>query len=119
MLICGCQNLCAKTAVKPEYSVLVLGDLHYDGMQYHTSKPLTGNREKEQKRNCEMWQKASPDLLTLASKYATADVPFVAQVGDFTQGDCDTVDLQVKMITDGFAKVKSCFPNQWGNFSPG
>ena len=111
IIFCGCQNLCATNSAKPEYSVLVLGDLHYDGMEYHTSKPLTGNRAKEQKRNCEMWQKATPDLLTLAAKYATSDVPFVAQVGDFTQGDCDTVELQVKMITDGFAKVKSYFPN--------
>ncbi len=111
LFFCGCQNLCSKDCVKAEYSVLVLGDLHYDGMEYHTSPAVSANRAKERKRNCDMWQKATPELLTLAAKHAGKDVPFVAQVGDFTQGDCDTIDLQMKMFADGFAKVKSYFPN--------
>lgn len=111
LFICGCQNLCSKDCIPAEYSVLLLGDLHYDGMEYHTSPAVSANRAKERKRNCDMWQKATPELLTLAAKHAGKDVPFVAQVGDFTQGDCDTIDLQIKMFTDGFAKVKSYFPN--------
>ena len=104
-------TLCGADTDNSKYKVLLLGDLHYDGQEYHTSPATTSNRAKERKRNCDMWQKATPELLTIAAKYADKDVPFVAQVGDFTQGDCETVDLHVKMITDGFDRVKSFFPN--------
>jgi hypothetical protein len=111
LIFCGYQSLCEAAEAKDSYKVLLLGDLHYDGMQYHTSPAATPNRAKERKRNCDMWEKATPELLTLAAKHADKDVPFVAQVGDFTQGDCETVDLQIKMLSDGFDKVKSYFPN--------
>ena len=103
----GCQFASAAD----NYQVMVLGDLHYDGMAYHTSPAATKNRAKERIRNCSMWEKATPDLLTLASKNMDKNIPFVIQVGDFVQGDCETSELQEKMIADGFAKVKSDFPN--------
>ena len=111
LLCCGYQNLHGAPAAQTDYKVLLLGDLHYDGPEYHTSPAAGAARAKERKRNFDMWKKASTDLLALAAKHTDKDVQFVAQVGDFTQGDCETVDLHVKMITDGFDKVKSYFPN--------
>ena len=108
-LLCGCQS--QKACAQHSYDVMVLGDLHYDGMEYHTSKAVTGARAKERVRNCTMWQEATPKLLAAAAKQMNKDIPFVIQVGDFTQGDCDTFELHEKMIRDGFAKVKSYFPN--------
>ena len=111
LLFCGTLNLCGAPADNNSCKILILGDLHYDGQEYHTTPAATPNRKKERQRNCDMWQKATPELLALAAKYADKDVPFIAQVGDFTQGDCETVDLHIKMITDAFNKVKSYFPN--------
>lgn len=111
LLFCCCQIVCGAPQESDKYKVLLLGDLHYDGPEYHTSAATSKNRAKERLRNFSMWEKASPELLSIAAKYADKDVQFVAQVGDFTQGDCETVDLQVKMLTDGFNKVKSYFPN--------
>ena len=110
LILSGFQNLYAEASPNADYSVLVLGDLHFDGMEYHATPATTSNRAKERKRNCGMWEKATPELLTLAAKHADKNVPFVVQVGDFTQGDCDTFELHEKMIADGFAKVKSFFP---------
>ena len=109
LFCCGCQSLCGTPDAKADYKVLLLGDLHYDGQEYHTTPAASATRAKERQRNFDMWQKATPELLTLAAKYADKDVPFVAQVGDFTQGDCETVDLHVKMITDAFNRIKSFF----------
>ena len=105
-LLCGCAS-----PVKDGYEVMVLGDLHYDGMEYHTSAAVSASRAKERVRNCTMWKEATPKLLEAAAKNLNKDTPFIIQAGDFTQGDCDTFALHEKMIRDGFAKVKSYFPN--------
>ena len=106
---CG-QNLAAQSP-KTDYKVLVLGDLHFDGMEYHKTPAVSANRAKERKRNCDMWKEATPQLLSIAAKQVDNTTPFVIQVGDFVQGDCDTIELQEKMITDGFAAVKKYFPD--------
>ena len=103
LMLCGFQFASAAET----YQIMVLGDLHYDGMEYHTSPAATQNRAKERIRNCSMWEKATPDLLALSAKHMDKNIPFVIQVGDFVQGDCETSELQKKMIADGFAKVKS------------
>ena len=108
-LLCGCQS--QKACAGSSYDVMVLGDLHFDGMEYHTSKAVTEARARERVRNCTMWKEATPKLLAAAAKQMNKDIPFVIQAGDFTQGDCDTFELHEKMIRDGFAKVKSYFPN--------
>jgi len=108
LFLLGCGKF---TYAADTYQVMVLGDLHYDGMAYHKIPAATPNRAKERVRNCTMWEKATPELLTLAAKQMNNDIPFVIQVGDFVQGDCETVELQEKMITDGFDKVKTYFPN--------
>ena len=107
---CG-QNLAAQSP-KTDYKVLVLGDLHFDGMEYHKTPAVSANRAKERKRNCDMWKEATPQLLSIAAKQVDNTTPFVIQVGDFVQGDCDTIELQEKMITDGFAAVKKYFPDK-------
>ena len=108
-VLCGCQS--QKACAGSSYDVMVLGDLHFDGMEYHTSKAVTEARARERVRNCTMWKEATPKLLAAAAKQMNKDIPFVIQAGDFTQGDCDTFELHEKMIRDGFAKVKSYFPN--------
>ena len=48
VMLCGCSTLSA--APENEYRVLVLGDLHYDGMEYHKTPAVTPNRAKERLR---------------------------------------------------------------------
>jgi HK97 gp10 family phage protein len=99
-------------AAGEKYSFMTLGDIHFDGKEYHTSEPAQPHKKNERKRNITMWQNgASRSVLTAAARQLSADMPFVIQVGDFTQGDCDTYELQEKMFADGFAVVKSFFPN--------
>ena len=110
IMLCGCQNLCTASK-KDGYKVMVLGDLHYDGLEYHKTPATTPNRAKERIRNCEMWKEATPKLLSCAASQLDKDIPFIIQAGDFVQGDCDTIELQEKMIKDGFAAIKKYFPN--------
>lgn len=110
LFCCGSLNLQAAPE-KSSYQVMVLGDLHFDGMEYHQTPAVSKNRARERVRNCTMWKEASPKLLSLAAKQMTPDMPFVIQAGDFVQGDCDTVQLMEKMLSDGFQKVKSYFPD--------
>lgn len=106
--------LCAVCLAAEEYNFLALGDIHYDGAEYHVAPAPTVNRKYERERNIGMWTSGkSGAVLTAAADLAKVTKPaFVVQLGDFTQGDCDTKELQEKMFTDGFAKVKSFFPDK-------
>lgn len=97
-------------ACAADYRVLVFGDLHFDAPEYHS---LPGKKPGFKIRNdyIKMWQEKTPLLLTAAAKQLDKDVPFIIQCGDFTQGDAVGEENQIKMFNDGFAKVKSFFPN--------
>lgn len=105
-------TLCCITLAADTYNFIALGDIHFDGEQYHLKAASTVNRKKERQRNLNMWKNGkSAAVLTAAATLANASKPaFVVQLGDFTQGDCDTPELQEQMFADGFAKVKSFFP---------
>ena len=93
-----------------EYNFMALGDIHFDGEAYHTSTPELAHRRKERERNLSMWKSGKSDqVLAAAAKQLTDDMPFVVQIGDFTQGDCDNPELQEKMFADGFDLVKGIF----------
>lgn len=94
------------------YKVLVMGDAHFDAMEFHKSPPQTGGRKYERGRNIRMWKAKSPALFAAAGKRAAADrVAFAVQLGDLVQGDGDNARLQGQMIRRGFAAIKKHFPN--------
>lgn len=107
LLIFCCISLFADA-----YNFIALGDIHFDGAQYHKLPPQTAGRKKERQRNLSMWESGkSAAVLSAAAAQAKSSKPaFVVQLGDFTQGDCDTPELQEQMFADGFAEVKSFFP---------
>ena len=94
-----------------DYRVLLLGDIHYDHLKYHTSaegKIIS----RYSKVHVTMWQKKQPSaLFTAAARQLDKDVPFVLQLGDFIEGCGATPDLRAQMMRDGFNAVKSHFPN--------
>ena len=104
--------LCGTLLSGSEYNFIALGDIHYDGAQYHKLEPQTAGRKKERQRNLSMWEngKSAAVLSAAAAQAKSSKSAFVVQLGDFTQGDCDTQELQEQMFADGFAKVKSFFP---------
>ena len=92
------------------YRVLVLGDLHFDGEEFHRAPPASVNKRKERERNLRMWKARSPRLLETASGRAKAEkAVFAVQLGDLVQGDCDDRDLQRAMIVRGFGMLKGYF----------
>ena len=102
--------LCAWFLAASGYQVTVLGDTHFDAGHYHASKPVNEYQKLERERNISMWENgASAAVLRAAAAKTTADVPFVIQAGDLTQGDCDDAAAQGQMVNDGFKTVKSFF----------
>ena len=93
-----------------DYQILAIGDIHYDAAEYHPAN--TGNKWQlqERSRNAAMWQKSSRDLLAASAKVLNDSFPFVVQLGDFSQGDSDTPELQKKMLLDAFRDVKQFYP---------
>ncbi|MBO7152937.1 MAG: metallophosphoesterase [Lentisphaeria bacterium] len=105
-------TLCCLVLFASEYNFIALGDIHYDNAKYHKAKSLTSGKQSERKRNNDMWANGKSDaVLTAAAAQAKSSKSvFVVQLGDFTQGDCDTAELQEQMFSDAFTKVKSFFP---------
>ena len=102
-------SLVLLTAAAEEYRVLVLGDIHYDRKELHTDPKILAS--KSHRRNLEMWKKATPELLTRAGEAAKSEsVRFAIQLGDITHGYAGTEEFQRQLLTEGYAAVKSYFP---------
>ncbi len=115
-------NLVARTSPLPgapktgeTYSIILLGDTHFDG-DYHKEfiAAAPGNlqrRKDEFDRNSSMWTSRMPRLLDAAKRQVRPDTKMVVQVGDLVQGDTGAPAVHSRMIEDGFAAVKSRFPD--------
>ena len=93
-----------------DYSVIVLGDTHFDGLTfdtYHSLNPNpTASNVEEWTRNAGMWADRCPRLLRAAAARETADTAFAIQLGDLVQGDCNDNATHLQMATDAFATLK-------------
>ena len=91
------------------YRAMFLGDIHYDAKEYHPDYKVKSSF----KRNLTMWEGASQQLLKAAGEEAAEEnVAFVVQLGDITQGDSDTPELQEKMFRTAFGILKQTFPDR-------
>ena len=91
------------------YRAMFLGDIHYDAKEYHPDYKVKSSF----KRNLTMWEGASQQLLKAAGEEAAREnVAFVVQLGDITQGDSDTPELQEKMFRTAFGILKQTFPDR-------
>lgn len=90
------------------YRVLLLGDLHHDGPEYHSNY----NESSWHRKNIAMWESRTPQLLRCAAERARLDAAaFVVQLGDITEGDADSA-VQERMLRRAVAVVKSFFPER-------
>ena len=99
-----------KSSAAKEYRVLVLGDIHFEGPQYH-GVPGMKYRTKFSQKYCDMWKKEMPELFTASAKLLGDDVPFVVQLGDFIQGYLALKEQRAKMLDDAFKAVKPFYPD--------
>ena len=107
----GCVSSRANDA---KYSVLVLGDVHFDAPEigvYHAHyKPKAGKAAEifplRMKREHDQWSGLMQRLAAAARKDIKPDTKFVLQLGDLIQGNCAKADVHAKMLEDGFAYFK-------------
>ncbi len=101
-----------------DYSVVVLGDLHYDGdapEKFHGEylKTLKGAKPKrldEFKRNAKMWAGPSRRMLAASGKCVPADAAFVLQLGDLIQGDCESATIHTQMLAEVTSVLETTYP---------
>ena len=106
------------SAATAEYRFLTLGDIHFENASYHGT-PGIKHRTKYSQAYADMWKKSMPELFTASAKLLDKDVPFVIQLGDFTQGYLSVKEQRAKMLVDSFNTVKSYYPNHKLLFTKG
>ena len=99
------------TRAPGDYSVIVLGDTHFDGLvhaTYHSHNPNPPEYQIEEwDRNAGMWADRCPRLLQAAAARMTSDTAFAIQLGDLVQGDCNDNATHEQMAADAFAAIKN------------
>jgi len=111
----GCQSLSSGSGADKEYSIVLLGDTHFDtepASVYHADydEPvewLNRVQRAEFARNGEMWRERCPLLLKRAARLIGDDTKMVFQLGDLIQGDCGNPEVHKKMLDDVMNRFKS------------
>lgn len=96
------------------YSVVILGDTHYDAPdpdKYHAGytdpdPEREARHRKEFVRNADMWDVRCPDLLKRAAALVGEDTRFVLQLGDLIQGDTATATVHAAFLSDAYEFLK-------------
>lgn len=102
---------------KRDYSVVILGDTHFDTEPadvYHSNynEPeewLNKVQRAEFARNGEMWRDRCPRLLKRAACLIDQDTKMAFQMGDLIQGDCGKREVHTKMLCDVMDSFKTAF----------
>ena len=105
----------AKNSPEDKYSVVILGDTHYDVMDpevYHAgytdpNPEREANHRKEFVRNGEMWAERCPALVKRAAGLVDKDTRFVLQMGDLVQGDTATAEIHTRFLDDAMGLLKA------------
>ena len=105
----------ARKGEENKYSVVILGDTHYDVMDpevYHAgytdpNPTREANHRKEFVRNGQMWAGRCPALVKRAACLIDDDTRFVLQMGDLVQGDTATAEIHQRFLSDALALFKT------------
>ncbi len=100
---------------KDKYSVVILGDTHYDAADpefYHKgyfdpNPKREANHRKEFVRNGKMWAGRSKDLVKRAACLVDDDTRFVLQMGDLIQGDTADAATHKRFLDDAVNLFKN------------
>ncbi len=92
------------------YRIIVLGDTHYDGEEYHHFLEEKWKKViKAIPRNIEMWESRMGRLLDAAVAKKTPETAMIIQTGDLVEGNCGNGEVQTKMIQDGIKVMTDKF----------
>lgn len=113
------MQLWAKPKNQKKYSIVILGDTHYDTEPesvYHSDyvekvEWLNRVQRAEFARNGEMWRERCPLLLQRAARLVRRDTRMALQMGDLIQGVCGNPEVHAKMLIDALEYMK----NELGN----
>lgn len=105
----------ANNSPEDKYSVVILGDTHYDVKDpevYHAgytdpNPEREANHRKEFVRNGEMWTERCPALVKRAAGLVDKDTRFVLQMGDLVQGDTATAEIHKRFLDDAMGLLKA------------
>ena len=108
----------ARTRTDKKYSIVLLGDTHFDtepASVYHSNynekvEWLNRVQRAEFARNGEMWRERCPRLMKRAQRLISSDTKMVMQMGDLIQGDCGSGEVHQRMLSD----VMDSFKTQLG-----
>ena len=100
---------------KNDYSVIVLGDTHFDtepASVYHSNynEPvewLNRVQRAEFARNGEMWRERCPRILKRDACLISEDTKMIFQTGDLIQGDCGKGEVHRQMLDDVMNRFKA------------
>ncbi|MDE5935449.1 MAG: metallophosphoesterase [Muribaculaceae bacterium] len=100
-----------------KYSVVILGDTHFDtepDTVYHSNynEPvewLNRVQRAEFARNGEMWRDRCPRLLQRCADLVDKNTEMAFQMGDLIQGDCGKGEVHQKMLNDVMDAFKQKF----------
>ena len=82
-----------RTATAPrDYSVAVLGDIHYDDARFHT-KEKPGSKDKQY-----VWKEKSPAILAASAATVGPDTAFALQLGDIIDGYAASYTAHTQML---------------------
>lgn len=117
LVSCGSQAKSSSRLWKDKYSIIILGDTHYDTEPvevyhsnfYEPTEWLNKIHYEEFARNGEMWRDRCPRLVKRASELVDKNTRMVFQMGDLIQGDCGNGEVHQKMLTDIMDKIKVQF----------
>ena len=82
-----------RTATAPrDYSVAVLGDIHYDDARFHTKeKPCSKDKQY-------VWKEKSPAILAASAATVGPDTAFALQLGDIIDGYAASYTAHTQML---------------------
>lgn len=100
---------------KDKYSVVILGDTHYDAADpeiYHKgytdpNPEREANHRKEFVRNGNIWAGQSKNLVKRAARLVDKDTRYVFQMGDLIQGDTADAETHKRFLDDALNLFKS------------
>jgi len=115
--LAGASSLSVSKTDSGRYSVVILGDTHFDAEPadiYHSFynepvKWLNDVQRKEFARNGEMWRERCPRLVDRAVRLMDGSTRMVFQTGDLIQGDCGNGEVHRKMLCDVMDMFKQQF----------
>ncbi len=99
LAVTGCRTASAPR----DYSVAVLGDIHYDDARFHT-KEKPGSKDKQY-----VWKEKSPAILAASAATVGPDTAFALQLGDIIDGYAASYTAHTQMLAEATSILEQTY----------